>query len=33
MAGLQATRDGVTYTATITGLAGETQISLSVIEQ
>ena len=33
MAGLQATRDGITYTATITGLAGETQISLSVIEQ
>ncbi len=33
MTGLRATRDGITYMATITGIAGETQVSISVTEQ
>ena len=33
VAGLQATRDGVNYTATITDIGEETRIDISVIEQ
>ena len=33
MAGLQATRDGINYTATIMGMGGETQINITVVER
>ena len=33
MAGLQATRDGVRFTATITAMGDETQINLTVVEE